>query len=119
MPTRPLRCIRSSYVWSQVGELKDAGMAARFDALQRELNALPTVDYERVNRAKSEYLHAVYRDRARATFRSREFQSFMQANEDWLRPYAVFCALRDEHSTPDFCEMGLHGALQRGQSRKV
>ncbi len=73
MPTRPLRCIRSSYVWSQVGELKDAGMAARFDALQRELNALPTVDYERVNRAKSEYLHAVYRDRARATFRSREF----------------------------------------------
>ncbi len=91
---------------SQVGELKDAGMAARFEALQRELNALPTVDYERVNRAKSEYLHAVYRDRARATFRSREFKSFMQANEDWLRPYAVFCALRDEHSTPDFTKWG-------------
>ena len=43
-----------------VGKLKDKAQTARFDALGKELNALPMVDYERVNNAKAEYLHLVF-----------------------------------------------------------
>ena len=71
-------------------------------ALGKELNALEQIDYERVNNAKNEYLHAIYKQDGAKTFASEEFKAFMASNEAWLRPYAVFCALRDEHSTPDF-----------------
>lgn len=91
---------------SEVGQLSDEAEAARYEALGRELNALPMVDYERVNRAKSDYLHAIYRQDAARTFRSREYKTFFSANEEWLRPYAVFCALRDRYSTPDFSKWG-------------
>lgn len=91
---------------SEVGRLKDDAEQARYEALGRELNSLPTVDYERVNRAKSDYLHAIYRQDAARTFRTRDYKTFMAANEEWLRPYAVFCALRDRHSTPDFSKWG-------------
>ena len=91
---------------SEVGRLKDTAEAARYEALGRELNSLPMVDYERVNRAKSDYLHAIYRQDAARTFRTRDYKEFMAANEEWLRPYAVFCALRDRYSTPDFSQWG-------------
>ena len=39
-----------------VGELKDKEAMARYEALGKELNSLPNVDYERVNNAKNEYL---------------------------------------------------------------
>lgn len=91
---------------SDVGRLEDEAEAARYEALGRELNALPMVDYERVNRAKNDYLHAIYGQQGGRTFRSREYKEFMSANEEWLRPYAVFCALRDRYSTPDFSQWG-------------
>ena len=89
-----------------VGKLKDASEMARFEALGKELNSLPNVDYERVNNAKSEYLHAIYKQDGAKTLASKEFKAFMAANEEWLRPYAIFCALRDEKHTPDFNEWG-------------
>lgn len=89
-----------------VGKLKDKKEAARFEALGKELNALPQIDYERVNNTKNDYLRAIYRQDAAKTFATKEFRTFMAANEHWLRPYAVFCALRDANGTPDFNEWG-------------
>ena len=89
-----------------VGELKDKDAAARFEALGKELNSLPMVDYERVNNAKSEYLHLIFEQDGKKTLASKEFKAFLAANEEWLRPYAVFSALRDEHNTPDFAQWG-------------
>ena len=89
-----------------VGELKDKAAAERFEALGKELNELPNVDYERVNNAKAEYLHAIYAEQGKKIIASKEFKTFMAANEEWLRPYAVFCALRDEKGTPDFSQWG-------------
>ena len=91
---------------SAVGELKDKELAARFDSLGKELNALPMVDYERVNNAKNEYLHLVFAQDGKKTLASKEFKAFLAANEEWLRPYAVFSALRDKHHTPDFTQWG-------------
>ena len=101
-----------------VGELKDKEAMARFEALGKELNELPNVDYERVNKAKSEYLHAIFAEQGKKTLSSKEFKAFMSANEEWLRPYAVFCALRDEKGTPDFSTWGAMAKYTKAKATK-
>ena len=89
-----------------VGKLKDKKASARFEKLARELNALEQIDYEQVNNAKREYLRALYAQEGEKCFASKEFQEFMKGNAHWLRPYALFCALRDVNGTPDFSQWG-------------
>ena len=101
-----------------VGELKDKEAAARFEALGKELNSLPNVDYERVNNAKSEYLHLIYAQDGKKTLASKEFKAFMEANEEWLRPYAIFCALRDQKGTPDFSQWGTMAKYTKAKAAK-
>ena len=91
---------------TEVGTLNDPAEAARFAALGRELNALPVIDYERVNRAKIDYLHAIYRQEGARTLASAPFRRFAKRNDSWLRPYALFCTLRSLHGTPDFSRWG-------------
>ena len=101
-----------------VGKLKDKEAQARFDSLGKELNELPMVDYERVNNAKNEYLHLVYAQDGKKTLASKEFKTFLAANEEWLRPYAIFCALRDKHSTPNFEEWGSMAKYTKAKATK-
>ena len=101
-----------------IGELKDKAVQARFDALGAELNTLPNVDYERVNNAKAEFLHAIFEEQGAKTLASKEFKAFMAANEAWLRPYAVFCALRDEKGTPDFTQWGTWAKYTKAKAAK-
>ena len=80
---------------------------AAYKKLQAELNALPQVDYVRVNEAKTRLLKAAYAGvEGRKVLDSAEYKAFCEANEEWLLPYAVFCALRDEFGTPDFTQWG-------------
>ena len=90
----------------EVGELNDKAEMERYRQLGQELNALTQIDYERVNEAKRAYLWAIYRQEGKKTFRTKAFKEFMATNSHWLRPYAVFCALRDAFSTPDFNAWG-------------
>lgn len=85
-----------------VGHLSDKGQMKKFSNLQKELNALPQVDYERVTHAKWEYLRLIYAEKGEKTLASPSFLAFFETNEYWLRPYAVFCYLRDKFGTPDF-----------------
>ena len=101
-----------------VGVLKDKEAMARFEALGKELNALPMVDYERVNDAKNDYLHLIYAQDGKKTLASKEFKSFLAANEEWLRPYAIFCALRDKHATPDFSQWGAMAKYTKAKAAK-
>ena len=78
-----------------------------YKALQEELNALPKIDYEKVNDNKIRLLRKVYESAAgKKVLESAAYKKFFQANESWLEPYAVFCCLRDEHKTPDFSKWG-------------
>ena len=91
---------------SAAGKLKDAGEQKRFEKLGRELNALPAVDYERVNALKHEYLHILYAEQGAKTFASAEYKRFFGKNGSWLRPYAVYSALRERFGTADFTKWG-------------
>ncbi|MEE1167959.1 MAG: 4-alpha-glucanotransferase, partial [Alistipes sp.] len=101
-----------------VGKLKDKEAMERFEALGKELNSLPNVDYERVNNAKNEYLHLIFAQEGKKTLASKEFKSFMEANQEWLRPYAIFCALRDAKGTPNFAEWGAMAKYTKAKATK-
>lgn len=77
-----------------------------FESLRAELNALREVDYERVNNAKKEYIAEMFEAHGAEVLASAEFKEFYEKNSHWLRPYAAFCALRDQFGTPDFTRWG-------------
>ncbi len=86
---------------SAVGELKDKARAEYYKLEAAKLNELPQIDYERVNDLKNEFLHEIYKQDGEKLFKTPEFKEFKEKNDYWLRPYAVWCALRDEFHTPD------------------
>ena len=77
-----------------------------YEKLRGELNALPEIDYEKVNRVKSEYIDEMFARNGRKVLATNEFKHFFSKNSHWLRPYAVFCALRDKFNTPEFSMWG-------------
>ena len=82
--------------------LPTAKRKAYYEKIRQELNALPEVDYERVNAVKEEYVTEMFEKYGAKVLASGEFKAFFAKNEHWLKPYAAFCALRDKFKTPDF-----------------
>lgn len=95
-----------------VGELRDGGRRDYYNHLAGELNALPEVDYERVNNAKNEYVHEIFAEVGDATLESDEFKTFLAKNEFWLKNYAAFCLLRDQFGTSDFSQWGAYARFE-------
>ena len=92
----------------QLPALKDPERKAYFDALQKELNALPQIDYERMNNAKLEYLRELYAQEGSKAMKSETFKQFFAENKEWLVPYAAFCHYRDFYGTATFSEWPDH-----------
>jgi len=82
-------------------ELQDKKKAAEFEALRKELNALPQIDYERVNRAKTEYLMLIFAQEGAKTMRTARYKIFFSEEKHWLTAYAEYCCKREEgHGAP-------------------
>ena len=92
----------------QLPALKDAKLRKQFETLQKELNALPQIDYERVNKAKIDYLKAIFQQEGTDVLKSDEFKRFFREKELWLVPYAQYCLLRDQTKTVDFTQWKGH-----------
>ena len=77
--------------------LPDVGVKedAAYKKLQKELNALPKVDYPRVVKLKTEYLRKAYKERGAKDLATPACKHFAKENAYWLDPYAEFCAKRD------------------------
>ncbi len=90
--------------------LQAAGVvrSASFKALQAELNSLEQVDYERVNSLKTEFLRKAFAKKFPELRDTEQYKTFFADNSYWLRPYAVFCVLRDEFATADFSSWGAY-----------
>ena len=91
---------------SEMGRLADDERQRYFDELGRELNRLPQIDYERVNKAKNQFTRELYAQNGHADMSTPEFQKFLKRNASWLTPYAAFCVLRDLNGTPDMSKWG-------------
>lgn len=92
----------------QLPALNDKLEADRFEVLREELNALPQIDYERVNNAKLKYLRLLFEQEGKKVLASKEFKAFFADCERWLAPYAHYCYLRDFYGTCVFSEWPDH-----------
>ena len=93
---------------SELPPLKDEAKRAEFEALKAELNALPQIDYERVNNAKNEYLRLLFAQEGAQVMKSAEYKAFFADAGQWLVPYAQYCHLRDTYGTADFSQWPDH-----------
>lgn len=82
--------------------LKDKKKASEYEKRRQELNALPQIDYEAVNKVKRAYLRDLFKQEGAAMMQTAAFQEYLKENEYWLEPYAAFSVLRDANATPDF-----------------
>ena len=88
----------------QLPEIKDEERKAHYEQLRQELNALPQIDYERVNKAKLEYLRELFAQEWSNVSRRASYKEFFEENKEWLVPYAAFCYYRDKYGTAVFSE---------------
>ena len=95
----------------QLPPLKDEKLRKEYEVLQKSLNALPQIDYERVNNAKMGYLRAIYAQEGAKTMKTTAFKQFFEQNKEWLVPYAAFCHYRDLYGTATFQDWPDHHEL--------
>ncbi len=88
----------------QLPEIQDKEVRDRFEQLRQQLNALPQIDYERMLRAKLDYLHVLFDQEWKRIRATKAYKQFYQDNKDWLVPYAQFCINRDKYGTAVFSE---------------
>lgn len=69
---------------------------------RQRLNALESLDYEAVMKAKLSFLREVFPLERTAVLGSEGFREFLEQNRTWLVPYAAFCVLRDQYGTTDY-----------------
>ena len=102
--TYPYKANSSFALHPQFIHLPAAGVEedGEYIRIREELNALPEEDYERVNNEKHRLLRKAFAKTGRKVLSSAGYRRFAEENSSWLRPYAVFCVLRDEFGTADF-----------------
>ena len=86
----------------QLPPIKDEAKRDEMEALRKELNSLPQIDYERMFKAKMDYLHIIFAQEWATVQRRAGFKEFFESNKDWLEPYAAFCYYRDLYGTAEF-----------------
>lgn len=104
---------------SALPEIKDSTQRERFEALRKELNSLPQIDYERVNNAKTEYLRIIYSQERAQTIKSQAYKKFFDESAHWLVPYAQYCALREQYGTGDFTKWPDHNVWNEADRKAL
>lgn len=102
-----------------VGVLADEARREHYRKISIELNELPEIDYESVNRAKNQYLHEIYVQKGAVDLKSEDFARFFSHNESWLKPYAAWRVLRDLYQTPDNTLWGEYAEYSPGKVDKL
>ena len=90
--------------------LQDLGVpqTAAFKKKQAELNALPTLDYPEVFKAKMAYIRQAFEARGARDMATAAYQKWHKENEGWLKEYSLFCAQRDSLEADYYCWMQWH-----------
>ena len=87
---------------NQLPAIADENKRSEMEKLRIELNALPQIDYERVNNAKNEYLKILFEQEGKKVLASASFKKFFESTKQWLVPYAQYSMLREKYGTADF-----------------
>jgi len=85
-----------------IAKLKKKADEKRLNEDIAKLNQSETVDIEAVLNTKFAFFELLWAQEKATFFKDHQVQNFMEANADWLKPYAAFCHLRDQNGTTDF-----------------
>lgn len=99
--------------------IADAKKREEYEKLRQELNALPQIDYERVNNAKTEYLHIIFEQEGKKALASAKFKAFFKEAQQWLVPYGEYCFLRDKNGTADFSQWPDHNQWDEAEREEL
>jgi 4-alpha-glucanotransferase len=86
---------------------------------QKQLNALPEIDYEQVIQFKMNVLRELYDAEGGEFLKEEEYQAFFEENRYWLTPYAAFCYLRDKWGTADFSKWRTNSVYSEEDIKKL
>ena len=116
----PYSAVSSFALHPQFIHLPDAGVRVdkEYRTLRDSLIALPKIDYEKVNREKMRLLKQVFEASHAELTREHDYLGFIEDNDSWLIPYAVFCCLRDEFGTVDFSQWGSYSRYSRKKAEE-
>lgn len=73
-----------------------------FEQSRTVLNAMDAVDFEKVLQSKMHFLRILYQEQKHQFFQDSEVNTFLDEQGHWLKPYAIFCHLRDKYQTCNF-----------------
>ena len=104
---------------TQLPSIADAKKREEYEKLRKELNALPQIDYERVNNAKTEYLHLIFEQEGKKVLASAKFKAFFKEAQQWLVPYGQYCYLRDKNGTADFSKWPDHNQWDEAERKEL
>lgn len=104
---------------TQLPSIADAKKREEYEKLRKELNALPQIDYERVNNAKTEYLHLIFEQDGKKVLASAKFKAFFKEAQQWLVPYGQYCYLRDKNGTADFSKWPDHNQWNEADRKEL
>src|SRR5574344_1072929 len=104
---------------SSLPQLKDEKLINKYSKLQKELNALPQIDYERVNGVKWAYLSDLFMQDGAEVMKGETFKSFFSSNKQWLVPYAAFCFYRDKYGTSTFSKWPDHHTFDDKEKKEL
>ena len=93
---------------SQIAGKEHRSMLKSLEEERRRLNALDSLDYEAVLKAKLGFVREIFPGHKDEFLKSSDYLRFFAANRQWLVPYAAFCYWRDKHGTPDFSKWPEH-----------
>ncbi|KAM6570952.1 hypothetical protein CsatA_015032 [Cannabis sativa] len=77
------------------------------------------VDYEATMATKLAIAKKVFAQEKELILNSSSFQEFLSENEDWLKPYAAFCFLRDFFETSDHSQWGRFSYFSKEKLEKL
>jgi 4-alpha-glucanotransferase len=86
---------------------------------QKQLNALPEVDYATVIKFKMQLLREIFEAQGNAFLKEDDYKEFYSDNAHWLKPYAAFCYYRDKYNTADFSKWKTGSVYDENEVEKL
>lgn len=77
------------------------------------------VDYEATMAVKLSIAKKIYAKEKGTVLSSAEFQKYFSENQEWLKPYAAFCFLRDFFETSDHSQWGRFSVFTKDKLEKL
>lgn len=101
--------------------LPEAGVRrdSSYKTLKAELEALPEVDYERVNKEKDRLMRKAFASTWAKVSGSAEYKKFIEENADWLEAYCAFRILLHKTGTGDSSKWGKYASYSAKKAASV